>query len=313
LDRDRLDVLDRTGGVDTGSDCGGEWSESRPDSGPDSPECLFEKPPGLHHHLGGGPHHPHHPHHHPHHQKPSSSPTVASSVDSSLSTATSTTSAKPRIWSLADMASKESEVSAGGIPSAFYSTSGAGKLVSPLAARSGVHHHHPGTVAANPYARPHDFYRSIYGGVAAAAAAGGSLAAPGHLGGDVSLLETYSRTFGLNGGLGSIASTNNPGTGSGTSSAGSAITPLTSVLSKAAAAATSSAFSFNGGLGLTPLSSLTAASGASSASSSSSSSIEQQLATAGLHTAVTKLSSAGSSPGAENNSNNKPQHEQSKA
>ena len=86
--------------------------------------------------------------------------------------------------------------------------------------------------------------------------------------GDVSLLETYSRTFGA--GLGTAGSpAGAPGTG---------ITPLSSVLSKAAVAAAAAAaagsgagtpFALNGGggtLGLAP-----ASSGASSSSSSAGS------------------------------------------
>ncbi|KAJ8897851.1 hypothetical protein PR048_003204 [Dryococelus australis] len=165
-------------GLDTAS----EWSESRPDSGPDSPECLFERPPHLlhpayhlqHHGAAGG-------------RLPPSA------------TTTPPPPAKPRIWSLADMASKESEPPAPA-SSAFYT---AGKLMSPLATRSVLHPHHlhhPAVAYARP--APHDLYRSFYGSaghlVAAAAAAGGSAA-------DASLLETYSRTFG-----GAAAATRSP-------------------------------------------------------------------------------------------------------
>ncbi|XP_050440279.1 homeobox protein caupolican isoform X1 [Adelges cooleyi] len=88
---------DRPGANHTGS----EWSESRADSGPDSPE-LFERPPP--------PHFLHHPspyHHYPaamaahHHRFPSASPPAPPAGLSQSS------APKPRIWSLADMASKD--------------------------------------------------------------------------------------------------------------------------------------------------------------------------------------------------------------
>ncbi|XP_044269234.1 homeobox protein caupolican isoform X1 [Tribolium madens] len=135
-------------------DTASEWSESRPDSGPDSPEC-YERPP------------------HPAFLPPRSSgspPQISASVSS-----------KPRIWSLADMASKESDGPPQSTVSSLYSTA-ASRLVPSLAGRLPP----PGLHTA-PYARPHDFYRSLYGpGM-------GSSGSP-----DASLLETYSRTLGAN-------------------------------------------------------------------------------------------------------------------
>lgn len=141
------------------ADTGSEWSESRPDSGPDSPE-IYERPP------------------HPAFLPPRSAgspPQLSSSVAS-----------KPRIWSLADMASKESDGSPQSAASTLYSTA-AGRLVPPLGARlppPGLH--------SGPYPRPHEFYRSLYSPAAAqhlATASGGT---------DASLLETYQRTLGAN-------------------------------------------------------------------------------------------------------------------
>lgn len=139
------------------ADTGSEWSESRPDSGPDSPE-IYERPP------------------HPAFLPPRSSgspPQLSSSVTS-----------KPRIWSLADMASKESDAPPHSVASTLYSTA-AGRLVPPLGARlppPGLH--------SGPYPRPHEFYRSLYNPQHLAAASGGNP--------DASLLETYQRTLGAN-------------------------------------------------------------------------------------------------------------------
>lgn len=142
------------------ADTASEWSESRPDSGPDSPE-IYERPP------------------HPAFLTPQSS--------GSPPQLSATVSSKPRIWSLADMASKESDGSPNSAVSTLYSTA-AGRLVPPLGGRlppPGLH--------TSPYPRPHDFYRSLYSPAAAhhlAAASGGSP--------DASLLETYQRTLGVN-------------------------------------------------------------------------------------------------------------------
>lgn len=249
----RLDLLDRGqcggggpgaggGGLDTGS----EWSESRPDS----PECLFERPSHLLH-----------PAYHPRllGTNPSSAPSPPPPGGASGSNPS-----KPRIWSLADMASKDSDVHHLTTPvptSAFYSAAvAAGKLISPLANRGPLHPHHLHPSVHHPagsYARPthHDFYRSFYGPATHLAGAGGGSA------GDVSLLETYSRTFGAGLSTG----------GSPAGAPGAGMTPLSSVLSKAAVAAVAAAsgagtpFALNGGvgtLGLAP-----ASSGASSSSS----------------------------------------------
>ncbi|XP_068896510.1 homeobox protein caupolican isoform X2 [Tenebrio molitor] len=203
-------------------DTASEWSESRPDSGPDSPEC-YDRPP------------------HPAFLPPRSSgspPQISASVTS-----------KPRIWSLADMASKESDGPPQSTASSLYSTA-AGRLVPSLAGRLPP----PGLHTA-PYARPHDFYRSLYGPAGQHLSAGGSAGSP-----DASLLETYSRTLGAN----LVAHQN--------SSAGQAIpSSLNSVLTKASlAAATSMANSGPGlPLGLTTSSSRLSPSSTSSLSSGS--------------------------------------------
>lgn len=85
------------------------------------------------------------------------------------------------------MASKESDGSPHSAASSIYSTAAA-RLVPPLGTRLPP----PGLHTA-PYARPHDFYRSLYSPAAAqhlAAASGGSP--------DATLLETYQRTLGAN-------------------------------------------------------------------------------------------------------------------
>ncbi|KAL3284318.1 hypothetical protein HHI36_018482 [Cryptolaemus montrouzieri] len=134
-------------------DTASEWSESRPDSEPDSPDCYDR---------------PHHPAFLP--PRTSSPPQISVSVT------------KPRIWSLADMASKEGDSSPTSAASNIYSTS---RLMAPMAGRlppPGLH--------TSPYARPHEFYRSLYGPAAAqhlATATGGSS--------ESSLLETYSRSI----------------------------------------------------------------------------------------------------------------------
>lgn len=155
----RLDIVDRPVGGGT-ADTGSEWSESRPDSEPDSPECLYDQrpPPHLLHPAYHGHLHPSSRLHSPssptlHHQTESSSPIT-----------------KPRIWSLADMATKENDVRTSISSSSVYSGS---KIVSSLAGRGSIPH------PVN-YARQHqEFYRNLY--------------AP-HLAGDI--LESYSRTFG---------------------------------------------------------------------------------------------------------------------
>lgn len=166
-----------------------DWSESRADSGPDSPECLYEqREPPRHHPLHHQMHHPAFMTSSPHHHRLTSSP-------ASTSTSGGTTSAttKPRIWSLADMASKDGDstspnpaASILGSPYATSNNGSGGKIVSPLASRLPPHHPlHPAMHPASQFVRPHpDFYRNFY-------------AAPHLAAGDMSLLETYQRTFGV--------------------------------------------------------------------------------------------------------------------
>lgn len=141
-------------------DTGSEWSESRPDSEPDSPECLYDQRPQ---HLL---HPAYHGHLHPNSRFNSpSSPNLHQTDASSPIT-------KPRIWSLADMATKENDVRTSISSSSVYST---GKMVPSLAGRGPVPH------PAN-YARHHEFYRNFYGP---------------HLAGATSdILESYTRTLG---------------------------------------------------------------------------------------------------------------------
>ncbi|XP_066250129.1 homeobox protein caupolican [Euwallacea similis] len=130
------------------ADTPSEWSESRPDSGPDSPE-IYERPP-----------------------HPAFLPPRSSASPSQMSQSATT---KPRIWSLADMASKETNDPS---PGSTFTTS---RLMAPLGSRlppPGLH--------TSPYARPHDFYRSLYG-PAAQHLQGGA--------GESNLLETYQRTL----------------------------------------------------------------------------------------------------------------------
>ncbi|KAK6628933.1 hypothetical protein RUM43_002750 [Polyplax serrata] len=224
----RLELLDRPCGA--GGDTASEWSESRADSGPDSPECLFERQQQLLHPA------------YQHLQHPSNRLHVPSSSSPSGP-------AKPRIWSLADMASKESDIHPSPTTtSAFYATA-AGKLISPLS-RGGLP---PLSVPPGSYPRPppHEFYRSLYGPAAHLA---GSAASDG-----VSLLETYSRTFGS--GLGAAG----PPTG------GQLSTVLSKVAAAAAATSGNPSFSLNG-----TRTTQSVATGASSSSSSASSTSDQQ-------------------------------------
>ncbi|XP_059615513.1 homeobox protein araucan [Phlebotomus argentipes] len=164
----RLELLDRSGAGD-GRDS--EWSESRPGSGPGSPE-IFDRSSVNPHLL------------HPaamHFRPPTSSPPDGGPPPSA-STNPSVIS-KPRIWSLADMASKESKnhspeppppSAASAAAATLYGCAAVGKIM-PLAGRMHMPH---------PYARP-EIFRPFYG--------------PAHLGGappDVALIESYQRTFG---------------------------------------------------------------------------------------------------------------------
>lgn len=158
---------------------GNDWNESRNGSGPNSPDIYDHHrgvglipPPGAHgvfnpallsfrpppHHTGSG--------------SPTNPPqTVSGNTNPNVNN-------KPRIWSLADMASKESKDESTNSPinGNAYTASMHGKILSPLAAR-GLHslHHHP-------YMRP-DLYRNFYN--------------PGLPGNphDAAILESYQRTF----------------------------------------------------------------------------------------------------------------------
>ncbi|XP_014482335.1 PREDICTED: iroquois-class homeodomain protein IRX-6 [Dinoponera quadriceps] len=203
----RLDLLHSSSGGSAGVQgrTESEWSESRADSGPDSPECLYDQ---------REPRHPlqlQHPAYHGRllrHPSPESTSPGSQHHHLPASTSASTTGsavpAKPRIWSLADMASKDGEQTANTNPTTMtdlattpYGSAtagggggGPGKLVNPLASRLPTHHSlHPAIHPGTQFVRPHpDFYRNLYGA--------------SHLGtGDISLLETYSRTLGGLGGV----------------------------------------------------------------------------------------------------------------
>lgn len=207
----RLDLLHSSSGGSAGVQgrTESEWSESRADSGPDSPECLYDQreprhPLQLQHPAYLAPNHGRllrHPSPEStspggqHHHLPPS--TSASTTGSAVTT-------KPRIWSLADMASKDGEqtnpntnpTTMTDLATTPYGSTagggggGAGKLVNPLASRLPTHHSlHPAIHPGTQFVRPHpDFYRNLYGA--------------SHLGtGDISLLETYSRTLGGLGGV----------------------------------------------------------------------------------------------------------------
>ena len=249
-----------------------EWSESRADSGPDSPECLYDQ---------REPRHPLQLQHPAYlasshgrllrHPSPESTPPSSHHLPPTTTTASSTGSGvvttKPRIWSLADMASKDGDqqsptpTTMTGLSSPYSGsgggggggggggvTGGGGKLMSPLASRLPPHHPlHPAMHTGTQFVRHPDFYRNLYGA--------------SHLGtGDMSLLETYSRT------LGGLSGVMPPST---------APSILTSSSSAVSASGNVKPFSINGGSGgpggggvlLT-----TAASGLSPSSSSTASS-----------------------------------------
>lgn len=226
----RLDLLHgggHPGGLGPGR-TESEWSESRADSGPDSPECLYDpREPPRHHPLHLHPHHPAflHAPHHPRllrHPSPERTSPGGHTIPASTSTSGTTTATKPRIWSLADMASKEEPNNPSAILGSPYNSSspGGGKIVSPLASRLPPHHPlHPAMHPGSQFVRPHpDFYRNFY-------------AAP-H---DMSLLEQYQRTLG-----GLMPPTSAPGALLASSSASSSTANLKS-----------SPFSINGGGGST--------------------------------------------------------------
>ncbi|TMW51678.1 hypothetical protein DOY81_003244 [Sarcophaga bullata] len=184
-----------------------EWSGSRPGSPNGSPD-LYDRP-GM---MPGGGHPLFHPaalhhfrppagsppdiaayHHHQqqllqqHHQAQQNSLHAAGGAVST----TASLAAKPRIWSLADMASKDANKEGNkdsppgnDLPAthpAFYGHPGQhpspGKILSPLAARIPNY---------SPYVRP-DLYRGFYGPAAAAAA---------HLGAPSQEFLEHQRTFG---------------------------------------------------------------------------------------------------------------------
>lgn len=166
-----MDLMDRQRGND--------WNESRNGSGPNSPDIYDHHralsgipgipPPGAHSvfnpailsfrppHISSG--------------SPTNPPqTVSGNTNPNVN--------KPRIWSLADMASKESKDESTNSPinGNAYTASMHGKILSPLAARSlhSLHHH--------PYMRP-ELYRNFYN--------------PGLHGNphDAAILESYQRSF----------------------------------------------------------------------------------------------------------------------
>ncbi|XP_063987333.1 Iroquois homeobox protein 6a isoform X2 [Diachasmimorpha longicaudata] len=257
----RLDLLHSSGGASGGlpGRTESEWSESRADSGPDSPECLFDQ---------REPRHPlqlQHPaylaathgrllsHPSPESTSPGGVGCGTSHVPPSTSaSSTGSGPTKPRIWSLADMASKDGEQTntnsaITGLGSPYGSGNGGGKIVSPLASR--LPHHHPLHPAMHPgaqFVRHHpDFYRNLY--------------STSHLGSsEMALLETYSRTLGGLGGV--IPPTSVPG--------------ILTTVSPSVSSATSNIkpFTINGSTNSGPPVILTASSGVSPSSSSTASS-----------------------------------------
>ncbi|CAB0004149.1 unnamed protein product, partial [Nesidiocoris tenuis] len=152
-ERASADRSDRDRG-DRDRDTGSEWSESRPDS----PECLFLHP------TTGYPRF--------------ASPPGAGASDSLRG---ASVAAKPRIWSLADMANNKEDSS----------RSGGGKMASPLAARAILpyprHHHelYRGLYAHDPalldsYSRMAAHSSQSMAAVVAAAAAAAAAASPHH-------------------------------------------------------------------------------------------------------------------------------------
>lgn len=253
---------DRPTNTRPAGDTGSEWSESRADSGPDSPELVVERdrPPFPH---------PLHPAYHGLPFPPGRLP-PPTTPPTSTTTPGASTPGKPRIWSLADMASKDTDAHHAlphgpppGHPPGFYPSPG--KLISPLASRGPVglaHPHlHPAAAAmhANSFAAraaQQEFYRSFYGSAA------------GHPS-SAALLESYSRTFGAVPSNGAP-----PGHPPGMNPA------LSSVLSKAGMAAVAAAVS---GADAHPLNGMGSsvnpgASSSSSASSGSSDTMHAKLA-----------------------------------
>lgn len=103
-----------------------EWSESRHDSEPDSPECYELSHPAF------------------------LPPRTSRLRPSPLSSST-----KPRIWSLADMATKESDGPTQPASSTLYSTA-EGRVLPTLEGRL------PPSSLHNSFSKTHEFYRSLY-------------------------------------------------------------------------------------------------------------------------------------------------------
>lgn len=128
-----------------------DWSGSRNGSGPNSPDLMYDpRHPGHpahpgHHHLGHTLFHPGALQH--------LRPPVGTPPDSNHNT-TPNTNNKPRIWSLADMASKENSSSKDRDenPGLYAQNSSPSKIMSPLA--RGLPYH--------PYLARPDAYRGLY-------------------------------------------------------------------------------------------------------------------------------------------------------
>lgn len=253
----RLELLHGSGSGGLQGRTESEWSESRADSGPDSPECLYDQREPRH------PLHLQHPaylhqssrvllrHSSPESTSPSGHHHVPPST-SAPSTGSGVVIAKPRIWSLADMASKDhhqdqpSPTVMSSLPYGHQGPPGGGKLVSPLASRLTPHHAlHPAMHPGAQFARP-DFYRNFYG--------------PPHLSGDMSILETYRN---LQGSLGLPPTSAPPNLLNSTSSMSATVKPFT-------------LNGTGGGAGHQTVLLTTASSGVSPTSSSSSASSSEQ-------------------------------------
>ncbi|XP_063701211.1 homeobox protein araucan [Culicoides brevitarsis] len=138
----RMDMLDRSHPA--------HWDGSRNGSGPNSPDIMYDpRHPGhpAHHHLAAHGHPLFHPAALQHLRPP-----VGTPPDSNHNT-TPNTNNKPRIWSLADMASKENSSSKDRSEENPYAqNSSPGKIMSPLA--RGLPYH--------PYLTRPEAYRSLY-------------------------------------------------------------------------------------------------------------------------------------------------------
>lgn len=130
---------------------------------------------------GSGPNSPDHTLFHPGHLK-QFMPPIGSPIEPVQTSGLNPNGiSKPRIWSLADLASKESKDDAPSSAHPFHS--GPGKIMAPLTGR-GLHPMH------HPYMRP-ELYRGFYGPPAA------------HMTNTTpdALLESYQRTFGNHNGI----------------------------------------------------------------------------------------------------------------